>query len=225
MNKRQEGSAMIVVMCVMVMACALSLALLLSSSVLIRNAQRANQKEQCRITAVSVSDLLKQEIAGVGSEPGYVYEELPKPNPENKGNSLKDKLQSVLTTEWYSYDKHAGTSDKILKGSKAYFSYELTGGDLPGSTVADFYWIDETGENLKELDFDDLETASGLFQSLKLYVKVTSTVGEESSTILSVYHPVVNTQSEEASGTGQETVKWVNWTWQYDGRDWERGDS
>lgn len=220
MKKRQEGSAMIVVMVVMIVTVVLALTLLLVSSVMMMNATRSNQKEQCRVTAVSVSNVLIEHIKNLGA-----YTEIPKAHPDGKEDSLKGKLQSVVTTEWYSYDKNASSIEQITKKNKDYYTYELTGTNLPGTTVLDMYWIDESGEQLKELDMNDPEKAASLFQSLKLYLKVTNTVGEESSTIISCFSPIVNTEKTPGVNGEEETDDWKEWFWHYEGHEWERGDS
>lgn len=209
MKKRQEGSAMIIVMCVMVITMALALSLLLISSVMMMNATRANQKEQCRITAVSVSEVVIEEIKK------FEYTGSPIPSPTKTG--LEGKLQTVGTTEWYAYDKYAGSIEQIMKKDKDYFSYELSGTDLPGKTVLSLYWINESG-----LDITNPEDEVKAFRSLVLYVKVTNTVGEESATILSSFHPLVNKGKDE-NGNEDETIG--DWFWEYDGHQWERGDS
>lgn len=58
----QNGSALAVVLCVMFFVIALSLSLMLSSAVLLSRYRRATQKEQCRITAATVSDVMIGEI-------------------------------------------------------------------------------------------------------------------------------------------------------------------
>lgn len=222
--KKQDGAAMIVVMCVMVVTVALSLALLLSASVMLNNANRANRKEQCRITAISVSDALKERILSYEyrGEDGF-------PSNEPSGiretgeakEKLEMKLQTIVTNAWYSYDPSAIGVEKLQKQGKDTFTYvqkENPDSKLPGTTTLKLYWMDETDENLKTLDRNKIEEAAEKFQSVVLYVEVTNTVGEESSTIISLFHPLPGKIDEKKK-------VWESWSWVYDGRGWEGGDS
>ena len=226
MKKRQEGSAMIMVMCVMIIAVALSLVLLLTASILVSNAARSNNKEQCRINALSVSDVLIQEIESFtynGTDgDGYVP---PSKDASDKDSTLKGKLKTVVTSEWYAYNPNAGELEQFENNGKDYFTYELTPGGLPGVTSVDLYWVDETDENLKKLDMKRPVEAASYFHSVALYLKVTSTVGEESSTIISRFQPIVKTKLIETTGNPELDEAWESWTWKYIGHEWERGNS
>lgn len=202
-RKNQQGVAMVVVMVTMLCVTALCLALLLTASVMMMNAVRTNQKEQCRITAVSVSQALVEQVKG------YSYHGAPS-SQADKESSLDKKLQTVATAQWYAYDKDASTVEQIQTRGKDYFTYELTDSQLPGKTVLELYWIDESGE-LNNLTPEQIEERSESFQSLVLYAKVTNTTGRESSTIINKFMPVVETD-------------W-SWKWVYMGREWERSDS
>ena len=63
-RKRQEGSAMVVVMCVMLITTILCLELLLAASASARNIRRIGERTQCRVNAYSVSGVLIDEITG-----------------------------------------------------------------------------------------------------------------------------------------------------------------
>lgn len=223
----REGSAMIMVMCMMIVAVALSLVLLLTASILVSNATRSNNKEQCRINAVSVSDVLIEEITS------FTYDETdgdgsvpPLKDASEKDTTLKGKLKTVVTSEWYAYNPNAGELEKLETKGKDYFTYELQTEGLPGETVLELYWVDETDENLKKLDMSKPSEAMSYFQSVLLYVKVTSTVGEESSTIISQFQPVVQSKSAADPTGNPETDKaWESWSWKYIGHEWERGNS
>lgn len=226
MKKRREGSAMIVVMCVMIVTVALSLALLLTASVLVNNAIRANDKEQCRINAVSVSDALVDAISKFDVYSAADANGTPEPswNMPGRDSDLRAKLKTVVTSEWFAYDESAGTLGQLETKGKDYFTYEMELDGLPGTTRLEMYWLDETGEQLKKLDMTDQETAAGIFGNVILYLKVTSTVGKESSTIMSKFHPLVNTEPVTMDD-GTESGRWTYWSWEYMGREWERGVS
>lgn len=181
----------------MIVVTALSLALLLTASVLMRNASVSNQKEQCRITAVSVSEVLRKEIES------FSYDnQKPSDNPDRETN-LKSKLQSVGTTAWVAYRPDAGATDR----QRNHFVYELEDCGLPGSAKVELYFTDAQGVLDKVYATED-EFAQK-YQGLVLYVKVTGTVGKESSTIISCYSPLV-------SGSG-----WSSWKWKYQRKEWE----
>lgn len=224
MKNRQEGSAMIVVLCVMTVTVALSLSLLLTASVLVSNAIRTNDREQCRINAISVSEALIREI---DSFPEYTAADgKVEPDPEQSGrdSDLRAKLKTVVTTEWYAYDEHAGTLGQLETKGKDYFTYDVKLEGLPGTTKLELYWIDETGEQLRKLDTEDPVAASGTFGSVILYLKVTSTVGKESSSIISTFQPVVQLSPPTEDGAMEGRV-WERWRWSYLGHEWERGAS
>lgn len=226
MKNKQEGSAMVVVMCVMVVTVALSLSLLLTASILVNNAVRSNNKEQCRINAVSVSEALIEEISNFIEYSSADENNKPEPSADMPGreSNLRAKLKTVVTTEWFAYDENAGTLGQLETKGKDYFTYDVKLDGLPGSTRLEMYWVDETGEQMRSLDMTDQETASGTFGNVVLYLKVTSTVGQESSTIISRFQPVVQlTPFIESDGT--ESKHWSSWKWDYLGHEWERGAS
>ena len=224
-SRNQEGSALIAVMCIMLVTVALSLTLLLTASILMMNATRSANKEQCRITAVAVSDLLREEIEAIRYD-GSDGEEIPPSYDAGRDNSLKGKLKTVVTKEWYEYKPDAGVLGQLETKGKDYFTYTLERDKLPGTTTVDFYWVDEAGLDMKNLDMTKPNEAAANFQSLLLYVRVTNTAGEEASTIVSTFQPVV-TMGNGTGGEpgGAESAKWTGWSWNYVGREWERGNS
>ena len=239
MKKNQKGSAMIVVICVMVVAVALSVTLLLTASILINNAIRSGNKEQCRINAITVSELLIEEIGNIrydGLEdlaPGeslttakdFNHHVPPLSNAAGRGDTLAGKLKTVVTKEWYSYDPDAGTLGQLDTSGKDFFTYWLEDCGLPGETKLELYWMDESGENLKNLDMGKPFDAADKFQNLILYIKVTSTVGEESSAIISTFNPVVQRDVMGETGDPALDEAWTAWMWNYRGHEWERGNS
>lgn len=210
MKKHQEGTAMIVVMCVMAVAVGLSLALLLSASVAVMNAARSNRKEQCRILAVSVSDVFCKEVET------YEYWTSALPEQEEEMAPLQKILTSVATADWPEYDESAetGTGQK----QRNVLCYELDSDILPGETVAELYWTDGSEEEDVDIDSGYQEEEAELFSGIKLYLKVTSRVGEESSSIISCFR-------QRGIKTDIMEDTWSYWKWIYVGRDWEGGDS
>lgn len=209
MKKRQEGSAMILVMCVMIVIVALSLALLLTASVLTMNANRSNQKEQCRIAAVSMSEALRDEIVSKGK---YTTE----PDGGGPTDTLEGKLHTVFSTEWIQYHSDAGTVQQIQIDAKGIYNYEMVSEYIPQTkTTVQMYWMQSEEEDREPED--TIEDRSEKFSEVTLYIKVTCTVGEEASTIISTYKPENITINDAAND--------YSWEWAFDGNVWEGGDS
>lgn len=199
MRKNQEGSAMIMVMFVSVIAVVLSLTLLLAASLVSRYAAGAIQQEQCRITAVTVSELLKDEILS------YKYTGQTTAD-DTHNTSLKELLRLAATPSWPPYN-----GDEALTG-QAVLQYRLLSnqgaGELPGNTVVEFYWRQGTEE--------------GLLADIVLYQKVSNELAGETCTIINCYHPVAITnelKEDEPRGV------WEKWHWRYDGHTWEGGET
>lgn len=210
MKKHQEGAAMIVVMCVMVVAVALSLALLLSASVVATNAVRSSRREQCRILAVSVSEAFCKEVESYENSGHFSSEQ------EEEMMPLQEILKSVATAEWPSHD--ASAKDGLDWEKRNVICYELDSTVLPGETMAELYWTDEGEEAVMDLDLEDLEEVAGLFSRITLYVKVTSTIGEESCSVINCFQPGgVKTDIAESTES--------DWKWIYIGHEWEGGDA
>lgn len=212
MKRNQKGSAMIVVVCILVLTMALSLALLLTASVLITNAARSNNKEQCRINAVTVSDLLIQKIEKIeySEETGYAGDIMPSFNASNADSSLEGKLKTIWTSSWKYYSEDMGVLES-LDGKERRFTYKLKEDcGLPGSTEVELYYVSESGLDLDDYDGKHGEAVSD-FLDIILYVKVTSTVGEETASI-------INSFKTSVENTGDE---WERWGWDYRGRVWE----
>lgn len=208
MKKKQEGSAMILVMCVMIFVMALSLALLLTASVLTMNANRSNQKEQCRVAAVSVSEALRDEILTYGN---YATE------PEKGGptDTLAGKLHTVFSEDWVQYHSDAGTIEQIRIDAKGVYNYEMVNEYMPSTkTMVQMYWTQAEGQD--RVVTDDVVVRSEKFNEVTLYVKVTCMVGEEASTIISTYRP----QNIKIDLVNED----YSWEWAFDENVWEGGE-
>lgn len=207
MERREQGFAMITAMCVMAVAVVLSLTLLLSASNLHRHALRSNREKQTRISADAVSEVLREQIVT------FEYQGYPTAGRRDREDSLEGKLASVCTEVWQAAEPDEG-------GDKTGFTYELGDCGLPGDTVLELYWMDETGDGMRELDTDDPAEAAVQFMGAILYVAVTNTVGEQSSTAINRFYPEVDvvTRTEIADGEREEESEWAAWRWIYDGR-------
>ncbi|MEF9940704.1 MAG: hypothetical protein RSA90_01755 [Lachnospiraceae bacterium] len=67
---RQEGSALIMVLCALCIFVVLALTMILTSFHILRNAQQSATKEQCRITAITFSKALEKDITQTKTETG-----------------------------------------------------------------------------------------------------------------------------------------------------------
>ena len=209
MKKRQEGSAMILVMCVMVVIVALVMSLLLSASVLIMNANRSNQKEQCRIAAISMSEVLCDEILLNGN-----YTTAPSAEGQaGTSSELANKLHTVFSSAWLQYHSDAGTVQQIQIEARGIYRYEMKNENMPlTETKVEMYWTQ--AEELDRNPEDTIQELIEKFEDVTLYVKVTCIVGEEASTIISAYKPY--TDSTEIPDKED-----FSWKWAFDGPVWE----
>lgn len=160
MQKNRKGSAMIVVMCVLVVTVALSLALLLTASILMTNAIRSNDKEQCRINAVTLSDLLIEKIGNIEYSQDSEYQDtesdsvMPYFNALKADSSLEGKLKTIWTRSWKYYSEDLGYLESLDTNRR--FTYQLQDGSgLPGTTEVELYFVSENG-----WDLDDYVSAS-----------------------------------------------------------------
>lgn len=215
-----DGYTMIMVMAVMSIIVALSLALLLSASVLIHTVRQAEGADQCRIYAVSLSAAMTEQIES------YTYADPPGAERVTAHTGLGTRLQTVATSAW----KPETLITYQHLGKEA-------GDDIPGETTLEFCWLDSAG-SLIELSVEpgeDMAEAAAAFAGLRLYLTVTNTIGENSSTIISVFCPVVDTriiyiEGEDEDGDGvadsrEELTVWTGWRWNYMGPAWEGGEN
>ena len=132
-RKRQEGSAMVVVMCVMLITTILCLELLLAASASARNIRRIGERTQCRVNAYSVSGVLIDEITGV-PEYGDVTED---GALREDGNSVRSQLQTAF---------HKIENGERRLGEK--LEYELAPGTLPGEAMVDLLMVSKYFERI-----------------------------------------------------------------------------
>lgn len=111
-KKEQRGAAMVVVLCVMAVFLALSITILLSASVALNSAKQNVLSEQCRIQAVTFSDLVDDAMEDTKSE---------------LGNYLKKKM----TAGWEAYQENGqDTAVEKLQIGDTYFPMTM-----------EMYWI------------------------------------------------------------------------------------
>lgn len=211
MKKQEQGSAMIVALCVMTVVSVLSLSLLLAASNLHRYALRSYRLKQAQIAAHSVLEVLKDQIVK------FEYRGYPTADRHDREDSLEGRLASVCTDAWPAFEPEAGRTNTC-------FTYDLADCGMPGDTVLELYWIDGSGEGIEELDPEDPEAAAAQFTNALLYVTVTNTIKGQSSTAANRFYPEVDivTRTETAGEEPVEKAEWIAWRWRDDGRVWKR---
>lgn len=190
--KDQTGSALIAVLCVMMVIVTVCLSLLLAASVLSSAARRSCAEEQCRIMAESVSRKLGQELTA------ELYSQSPNGIPS--GGSLHEYVGACICDrhqDWKDYDADGGPEHARSAVTR---SFRLTDADWPsdaGTVTVSLYWVNGSGRK-----WDGRQSWESYFQSIDidLYVEVTCTIQQESCTWTDIYSKVSN---EEA-----HTWKW-----------------
>lgn len=242
----QSGSAMVTALCVMMVTVILGLSLLQLSAGSLNNEKRIYAREQCRISAFSVSDVLVREIERFrygdtfsGEEDRYDtmpdveeawnasgYRRLIEPEKQ-----LRDRLQEMKIRAWHRMSgSRAG--EQAVAGVVEEHVYHLKPDEsvLPGDTVVRLYWDFEPA-GAGSGDYAAADGIAGI-EILRLYVEVTSTVSGESSTITSVLQPVVeeaavdtedmedteDTVWEDDSRTEESEKARISWRWHYLGQ-------
>lgn len=198
MKKRDSGAALIIVMCVMFVVVALSLALLRSAAVLIQTPVRDNQREQCRINAVSVSEAVSEEIESFCYD--EAVEEETAANPEK---SLKDQLAMAAAGEWEDGER---------------LQYQLQTERIPGETRLEFYVVKE--ENAETVLYMEVSSMVGK-ESCTVVNRFVPVYHESDSDPVSE-----ETGEEENEDTGEnEEVETMIWSWKFLGRSWGEEES
>lgn len=166
--KNNRGAAMIAALCIMAIFVTFCLAMLLASSVLINTAQRKGFEEQCRISAVTMSEELEQAL-GDESSGFFGY--------------IKQNMQTTGTnTAWPYYNTDElghGESFNVYKNLS--MSGESTG---TGDITAKLYWEWESGAELSEIYLHVEVTASKSGENHTIHTIYTPSVNE-SGTITS----------------------------------------
>lgn len=180
----QGGSALIVVLCVMMIMVTICLSLLLAASALTATAKRSYAREQCRVMAESVSRKLGEELVERS------YSGIPSGNPS--GSSLWEYVGAYVcekNNSWLDYDADGG-SEHALSAVKR--SFQLTDPDWPedaGEITVGLYWVNGSGR-----EWDGWESWEQYFHSIDidLYIEVTCAIQQEACTRTNVYFKVSN---------------------------------
>lgn len=167
--KNQKGAAMIIVLCVMMVILVLCVSVLLSTSMILANANHAFAKEQCRIWAVSLSEQLDQALLTPAFE---TADEEAAANDQTLWFYVKSSLQDG---SWpYLDDAEIGhDADFALR------HFSLAADDAPEGVAA----------AVAEMDISAywLRTEADSFEDISLHVEVSATVNGQSCTISSEY--------------------------------------
>lgn len=180
----QKGSALIVVLCVMMVTVTVCLSLLLAASVLTASARRSSAKEQCRIMAESVSRRLGKELTAED------YSHIPSGSPPD--DSFREYVGAYVCSRrssWPDYNARGGPEHTL---SAAKRSFQLTDEEWPeeaGTITVSLYWVNGSGRK-----WDGRESWESYFHSIDidLYVEVTCTIRQESCTWTDIYSKVSN---------------------------------
>lgn len=194
----EEGSALIFVICMMMVVAGLSLSLLLSAGTLLAMRRQIPAKEQCRIMADSISRLLNQELTK------DEYEGIPEGIPE--GESLWDYIGAYVCEEneaWPSYEE--GKPGHGMDQARREFTLDVDHSsgwekEAGGITIG-LYWVNQTGEEWKpresrETYFHEAELA--------LHVEIMVSCQGLTCTRKDIYYKVSNPE--------YDSWKWSKWT-------------
>ncbi|MBS7009303.1 hypothetical protein [Anaerostipes sp.] len=141
LKKRNEGSALIFVMCILCVFMAVALIMILVSYQVLTNAQQSAVKDQCRISAVSFNKILEKEITspeGQGTSDDniryFLYDQIKNDkwvyyNEKEEGHgekeafrtldidmiqSAKDTLGEIQVTMYWESEKDAPADQTVL---------------------------------------------------------------------------------------------------------------
>ncbi len=173
-RKANAGSAMIAVLCIMLVAASICLAVLYSSSVLMRSAVRYGENVQSQINVISVSKVLVEAIESL----------------EFDGRGLAEHED-----EWYldqDLEILEMAVDLRVNEPENPSVFWLESDTLPGETVVELYWTDTGRDAPDEQNSNDFV----------LYLKITSTVGSKSNTVTRRFVPII--VPEDGAGSGEE---------------------
>lgn len=191
MRKDERGSAMIVVLCIMAAVIGMALALLHTAAMISRSYKSGNQKEQCRILAVSVSECVitaLEKMEYTSEEEGSRAEtwmdlefELENDLTAVPGNATGDVASESewapevgeTAGKWIAQTKFQEALEEAAVSGRNKLTCRLDeSAGLPGTTMISM-----------ELDMD--ENAFYPDDAL-LYLRVTTTIGDDSYTVVSI---------------------------------------
>lgn len=192
MKKDERGSAMIIVLCVMAVTVVLALVLLHTAAMVSRGFGKINQKEQCRILAVSVSECLTEVL----EEMEYTAKEDAGKNGESEAEDdfeseaeddfeLENDLEPESEGKWHPFPESEMKAEEwtpqtkfqrlleeaAVRGRKKLTLQLKESAGLPGTTTA-----------VLELK---LEAEASFPEEVLLILKVTTVIEDDSYTVVS----------------------------------------
>lgn len=183
-KENRKGDAMIVVLCIMTILVTLCLSMLLASSVLINNAQKKAAQEQCRVSAVTMSQVMEADLGSKGDELNFNVE---------SGLYLYVQLgigKNGEGVDWPYYNPdeigHGETSPNIYRNFTSDSFHESTTGDIE----VRLYW-----------EWDSYSKEHADMDKITLHVDVTAKKQGQQHTVFSTY-------SLDVLDDAQKT-----WTW------------
>lgn len=137
-RKREEGSALIFVMCILCVFMAAALIMILVSYQVLTNAQQSSVKDQCRISAVSFHKVLEKEITD------------PKGQGETDDNIRYFLYKQIKDGTWAYYnDQEDGHGEK-----EAFYTLDVgmiqSAKDTLGDIQVTMYWESEKNAPLDQ---------------------------------------------------------------------------
>jgi hypothetical protein len=152
-KQNQQGSAMIIVLCCMAILMVLVLALLLSSSTLVANINRKRAQEQCKISAVSLSKVIEQNLHSDDNGEGSLQK------------YLKDEITGYLqgkSGSWTYYDEEdEDEGHDLTKATKTFYVSQDSFSDRTGTITLTGYW--KSDQDLEEITDDQDLSISVIF--------------------------------------------------------------
>lgn len=211
MKKDERGSAMIIVLCVMAVTVVLALALLHTAAMVSRDLGKINQKEQCRILAVSVSECLTEVL----EEMEYTAEEGAGKNGVSEVEDdfeLENDLEPEAGGKWHPFPESEMKAEawipqtkfqRLLEEAAVNGRKKLTlqlekSAGLPGTTTA-----------VLELK---MEEEASFPEETVLILKVTTVIEDDSYTVVSHFRfddreTVGTTDDRETAEAAKESGK------------------
>lgn len=136
MKHNKKGSAMIVVLCIMAILMTLSFALLLSASIVVANANRRKQQEQCKISASSFGKNIEADL----KDESIV---------EKEGSLrayLRDEIERYMRSQnlgWAYYNEDEGDAHSMAAAKRTFSMEEASWKNQTGTLKMEAYWESE----------------------------------------------------------------------------------
>lgn len=195
----QEGSALILVICIMMVGAVLSLSLLRASGTLLAMRKQIPAKEQCRIMAESVSRLFCRELTKAE------YETVP--DGQMEGEGLWDYAGAYVCDPketWPEFRPERGAGHNLDEAKRMFYldSRSSDGWKTEAGEIAvSLYWINQTDRQWEpgedwEMYFHEAE--------LELHVEITVLFQDVSCTLTDIYYKV--------SDLEDGSWRWSKWT-------------